>query len=107
MLADLDPHIDQQRLWEHLRVLCEQIGPRLSGTPGDERAVEYIAGQLRQCGAQVTVQDYPCPGWEHEQTELALRTSGSAEVLPAVAQTFTESCDVEAPFVGVGSREEL
>jgi Iap family predicted aminopeptidase len=28
-------------------------------------------------------------------------------LLPAVAQTFTEGCDVEAPLVGVGSREEL
>ena len=31
--------VNKERLWQHLRVLCEEIGPRLSGTPGDERAV--------------------------------------------------------------------
>lgn len=54
--------IDPARLWEHLRVLCKEIGPRLSGTPGDERAVAYIAAHFRKHGASVEVQDYACPG---------------------------------------------
>src|SRR5689334_10542532 len=99
--------LDPQRLWEHLRVLCEAIGPRLSGTPGDEQATAYIVEQLRRAGAEVEVQDYPCPGWHHEVTELALLGEAGAESLPAVAQTFSEGCDVEARLVGVGSWDEL
>jgi len=99
--------VNQDRLWEHLRVLCEQIGPRLSGTPGDERAVEYIAEHFRRCGAEVEVQDYPCPAWEHESTELALLGAGGPEALPALAQTFTEPCDVEAELAAIASRDEL
>jgi hypothetical protein len=100
-------NVDRERLWNHLRILCEEIGPRLSGTPADERTVEYIAGHFRRCGAQVEVQDFPCPGWDHEATELALLGKRGPEPLPAVAQTFTEACDVEAQFVGVGTRHEL
>ena len=37
-------HVNRERLWDHARVLCEEIGPRLSGTPADERTIEYIAG---------------------------------------------------------------
>lgn len=101
-------NVDRDRLWRHLEMLCVDIGPRLSGSPGDERAVEYIAGHFRRCGAQVEVQDYRCPSWEHETTELALLgPHGVSEVVPAVAQTFTIGCDVEAPLAAVGTWLEL
>lgn len=99
--------VNRERLWAHEKVLWEEIGARLSGTPGDERAVEYIARHFQRCGAQVEVQDYACPAWEHEATELSLIAKGGAEPLPAFAQTFTEACDVEAQLVGVATRDEL
>ncbi|HEV7215747.1 MAG TPA: M28 family peptidase, partial [Chloroflexota bacterium] len=91
----------------HLRALCLEIGPRLSGTPGDERAVRYIADHFRRCGSQTEVQDFPCPAWDHEATELTLLGDAGPEPLDAVAQTFTEGCAVEAPLVGVASRHDL
>jgi len=99
--------LDNERLWSHLRVIGEEIGPRLSGTLGDERAVQYITAQFRRCGAQTEVQDFPCPSWDHESTELTLCGEDGPEPLDASAQTFTESCDVEAPLVIVSSRHEL
>ena len=99
--------VDMERLWGHMEVLCEEIGPRLSGTPADERTVEYVAGHFRRCGAQVEVQDYPCPGWDHEGTELTLLGEGGSQQLPAFAQTFTEGCDLEAELAAVGTRHEL
>jgi len=99
--------MDRNRLWEHLRTLCEDIGPRLSGTPADERSVEYLATHFRRAGAEVTVQDYPCPGWEHQGTELVLLGSGEPQRLAAVAQTFTEGCDVRGELAVVGTRHEL
>ncbi len=99
--------VDQDRLWNHLRVLCEEIGPRLSGTPADEGTVQYMVEHFRRCGAEVELQDYACPAWEHESTELALLGADGTEQLPAFAQTFTEECDVEAESVCVGTREEL
>jgi hypothetical protein len=100
--------VDRDRLWRHLEALCLDIGPRSSGSPGDERAVAYIAGHLRRYGAEVEVQDYRCPSWEYEPTELTLLGPGRAgEVRPAVAQTFTAGCDVEAPLAAVGRWQEL
>jgi aminopeptidase YwaD len=100
-------HVNRERLWNHLKVLCQDIGPRLSGTPADERAVEYIAGHFRRCGAQVEVQDYPCPSWECQGTELTLLGPGGPEPLTALAQTFAEACDLEAALASVGTRHEL
>ena len=94
-------HVNRERLWNHLKVLCEEIGPRLSGTPADERAVEYIAGHFRRCGAQVEVQDYSCPSWECEATELTLQAPSGPEPMTAFAQTFTEACDLEAELAPV------
>ncbi|MBI3969984.1 MAG: hypothetical protein HY332_01735 [Chloroflexi bacterium] len=99
--------VSGNRLWSHLTTLCEEIGPRLSGTSGDERAVEYIAAYFRRCGAQVEVQEFPCPSWEHESTALSLVGAGAPEPLAAVAQTFTPGGDVEAPLAAVGTRQEL
>ncbi|HEX2037117.1 MAG TPA: M28 family peptidase [Chloroflexota bacterium] len=49
--------VDRDRVWRHLEVLCVEIGARLSGTPGDERAVAVPASvgeELRRCaGARV------------------------------------------------------
>ena len=100
-------HVNRERLWDHASVLCEQIGPRLSGGPADERSVEYICERFRCCGAQVEVQDYPCPGWSHEATELTLLGGHGSQTLPAFAQTFTEGCDLEAELVAVTSQSQL
>ncbi|MCK4282907.1 MAG: M28 family peptidase [Candidatus Brocadiae bacterium] len=98
---------EKDRLWEHEKHLCEEIGPRLSGTPADERTVEYIGEHFRRCGAEVEVQDYACPGWDHEGTELTLLGEEGPEALPAFAQTFTEGCELEAELAAVGTRHEL
>jgi hypothetical protein len=46
-------NINRGRLWEHVRVLCEEIGPRLSGTHADERTVESAEG--RQASAVIVM----------------------------------------------------
>lgn len=30
--------VDRERLWHHVEVLCQEIGPRLSGTAAEGRA---------------------------------------------------------------------
>jgi Iap family predicted aminopeptidase len=99
--------VDKDRLWEHEKVLCVEIGPRLSGTRADERTVEYMAAHFERCGAEVEVQDYDCPGWEHEGTVLTLMTQTGPQILPAFAQTFTEACDVEAELAAVDTLHAL
>jgi aminopeptidase YwaD len=100
-------HPREAVVWRHVQVLCEEIGPRLSGTPADDRAIEYIAAHMRRCGLETEIQDYPCPAWECSATELTLLRDGRRVVLPAVPQTFSPACDVEAELAGVGSLSEL
>ena len=57
--------VDGDRVWGHIRELCEEIGPRLSGTSGDERAVAYMVEHFRRCGA-AGKSELPLPSWEHE-----------------------------------------
>ncbi|MDP6775955.1 MAG: hypothetical protein QGI83_04240 [Candidatus Latescibacteria bacterium] len=100
-------HVDRDRLWSHATALCVDIGARLSGTPQSERAIEYIADHFRKCGAEVELQEYPCPSWEHESAELSLLCTGDPKSLPVFGQTFTEACDLEGVLVGITREEEL
>ena len=62
--------------YENLRVLCKQIGPRLSGSPQAQKAVEATFKMLKAAGAD-TVYMQPCmvPHWirgEKEQGKIML-----------------------------------
>jgi carboxypeptidase Q len=52
------------RAYENLRYLCKQIGPRLSGSPQAQAAVQATAKMLKDAGAD-TVYLQPCmvPNW--------------------------------------------
>ena len=99
--------IDPKRLWKHMTVLCEDIGPRMAGSEGDRRAVEYISRHFERCGASVEVQEYPCPSWEHRETRLSILNDGESATLPALGTSFTLPCDVEGELDAVGTRWEI
>ncbi len=46
-----------------LQHLCDKIGPRLSGTEQAEVAANYVAGEMRQLGLEVTLQPCQVPRW--------------------------------------------
>lgn len=76
------------RAYENLRYLCKQVGPRLSGSPGAERAVQETARMLREAGAD-TVWLQPCqvPHWVRGTGEASYvyLASGGRRPLQAVA----------------------
>ncbi|HVF29699.1 MAG TPA: M28 family peptidase [Pyrinomonadaceae bacterium] len=43
--------------------LSNNIGPRLSGSPQAERAVEYVAAEMRKLGLEVRLQKLSVPHW--------------------------------------------
>src|SRR5690606_29245358 len=52
------------RIREHLRVLCEEIGPRWSSSPAEWRAIRYIQRQMEAAGLDpVAVEEYPLETW--------------------------------------------
>jgi carboxypeptidase Q len=46
-----------------LRHLTDNIGPRLSGSPQAQQAVEYVAAEMRALGATVTLEKATVPHW--------------------------------------------
>lgn len=73
MLAGMSYDIlNNGKAYENLRYLCKSIGPRLSGSPQAQQAVEATARMLREAGAD-TVYLQPCmvPHWVRGQKERA------------------------------------
>jgi len=46
-----------------LHHLTDNIGPRLSGSPQAQQAVEYVAAEMKALGAEVTLEKTPVPHW--------------------------------------------
>lgn len=58
--------------YENLRFLCKKVGPRLSGSPGAEKAVTETARMLREAGADsVWLQPCMVPRWVRGEKEVA------------------------------------
>ena len=51
--------VDARRALQHLKVLSDEIGWRVSGTPAEHRAARYLAGYLRDLGYTVELQPFP------------------------------------------------
>jgi hypothetical protein len=49
--------------FNELRHLTDNIGPRLSGSPQAQQAVNYVAAEMRALGAEVTLEKAMVPHW--------------------------------------------
>ncbi len=49
--------------YNELQHLTDNIGPRLSGSLQAQKAVDYVAGEMRALGAVVTLEKAPVPHW--------------------------------------------
>ncbi len=54
----LSTEIDGDRIYEHVRMLSEEIGPRPAGTPNELRSRDYIRDELASYGYDVTLQEF-------------------------------------------------
>jgi carboxypeptidase Q len=62
---------DTKRIDGHWRMLCERIGCRYSGTPGEQRAADYIEGEFRKYGlSDVRQHRFEFPNWEYSQCDV-------------------------------------
>jgi carboxypeptidase Q len=49
--------------YDQLQHLTDNIGPRLSGSAQAQKAVDYVAEEMRALGAEVTLEKAPVPHW--------------------------------------------
>ncbi|MGB6192774.1 MAG: M20/M25/M40 family metallo-hydrolase, partial [Terracidiphilus sp.] len=98
-----------------LRHLTDNIGPRLSGSPQAQQAVEYVAGEMRALGAEVTLEKAMVPHWVRgaETAELTAwqgQTPGTTQkiVLTALGSSVaTPPEGITAPVVVVDDWQQL
>ncbi|HBB97823.1 MAG TPA: peptidase M28 family protein [Blastocatellia bacterium] len=58
--------------YRQLAHLTENIGPRLSGSPQAQTAVEYVAAELRKLGLEVKLEKVMVPHWVRGEETAAL-----------------------------------
>lgn len=113
MVARIHDHVlGQGGCVEDLRVLCKEVGARLSGSPEADAAILWGAKTLRESGApEVRMQTVIVPHWERGHVERAwLRIDGGeAEPLKisALGGSIGTEGVIEAPVRVFRQFEEL
>ena len=71
-----DAALSSDYAWRQVAHLSENIGPRLSGSPQAEAAVNYVADELRRLGLEVKLEKVMVPHWVRgeERAELTSYT---------------------------------
>ena len=95
--------------------LCNNIGPRLSGSPQAARAVEYVADEMRKLGLEVRLEKVMVPHWVRgaETAELVQfpgMAAGTTQKLAVTAlggSVATPADGIVAPVVVVNNFAEL
>jgi carboxypeptidase Q len=65
--------------YRQLAHLTDNIGPRLSGSPQAQAAVEYVAGEMRRLGCEVKLEKLSVPHWVRgEETAALVQYPGQA-----------------------------
>jgi len=103
--ADGPAEFEGNRAIEHIRVLSVEIGPRVAGSPQDERTVDYVSEQFRQLGYDVEVMDFE---YEGDRFRAGLVTAGGAQ-FEAYTMHGSPGANVrgESVFVGVADPASL
>lgn len=99
----IDAALADEGGWAKLAWFCDRIGPRLSGSKGLERAIEWAAGEMRREGLEnVVTPPVPVPVWvrgeesawmlEPREARLAMLGLGGSVGTPAEGITAEALC---------------
>lgn len=108
-----DEGMTNAQCYENLRVLCKQVGHRLSGSPSAEKAVVWGQNTMKTTGADTTfLQPVMVPHWvrgEAAQCELWVgkKNYGKLEVLALGGSVGTPPAGVSAEVIEVHRFSQL
>ena len=91
------------RAREHLRVLCEDIGQRAAGSPGNQAATDYVADVLSGLGFDVATPRFEVVHWVGGGVVL----EAGDESFTAEAGPYAPGCRVRAPLIVASTVEEV
>jgi len=95
---------------ETLEVLCDEIGPRLSGSANGAKAVEFCLQRMREHGLQnVRAEEVMVPHWVRGHCDVQLRAPATDPLIACAlgGSVGTPDGPVQAPVVAVASFEDL
>ena len=101
------------KAYENLRVLCKDIGPRLSGSAGAARAVTETFRMMKDMGADtVYLQEVMVPHWVRGEKEICELDLGNGKMYPldicALGNTEgTGKAGIKAGVIEVNNFEQL
>ncbi|GAB4379711.1 MAG: M28 family peptidase [Salibacteraceae bacterium] len=97
--------------YDWLEHICLEIGPRLSGSPQLEEAVQYTADVMRDLGLNTRLQAVAVPAWVRGNDQTAFFKSASAggqlNISALGGSVATPADGIAAGLVAVSSFEEL
>ena len=101
--------------YKQVAYLCDNIGPRLTGSPQAARAVEYVSAEMRRLGLSVRLEELRVPHWVRGlETGALIQYPGMAPgtsqkiVLTALGGSVaTPSTGINAAVVVVNNFDEL
>lgn len=110
-----DAALTSSYAYTQLAHLCNNIGPRLSGSPQAQQAVEYVAEEMRRLGLEVQLEKVMVPHWVRgvetgELVKFIGQAPGTTQkiVLTALGGSVATSADgLTADIIVVDSFDEL
>ncbi|HEY0590175.1 MAG TPA: M20/M25/M40 family metallo-hydrolase [Thermoanaerobaculia bacterium] len=101
--------LESRGAWDVAYHLTDRIGPRLSGSPNAERAVEWTAATLRSWGLDVRLQPITVPRWVRgiEEAALVAPNEQKLAVTALGGSVATPESGITAPVVEVRTYDEL
>ena len=99
------PDFSADQAYGYLEMLAGQIGERPAGSDAESRAVDYIAGQFKSWGLEVTIQAVHVPVW-HERRARLWAEGDSTRDFPVKAIVFSSNTKPEGltgGFVDIGA----
>lgn len=65
---------DGERILGYVKKLADEIGPRPAGTQKEQAAIDFIGGQLRSFGYEVSVQNFPIASEASRDATVSVNT---------------------------------
>jgi carboxypeptidase Q len=94
-----DAALKSDYAWQQLAHLTENIGPRLSGSPGAQAAVDYVAAELKRLGLEVRLGPAQVTHWVRgeERAELTEYPGSSPYNLQRIVLTALSGSSATPP----------
>jgi aminopeptidase YwaD len=92
---------DGARIFEDVKVLTDELGPRSSGTEREKRAAEFVADRLRGLGFDVSLQEFSVGSQAGREARL-VTTSASPGTVPSLPLGNSAAARVQGRLVVAG-----